>query len=125
MHYAWGVAGGQYTPAQANAACQERGIAINWDHGNLAASRSAARALKSTFGMVHQASLTSNHIRGLAIDMSISGLPGSVTMNGKTYSTRAGASGTAAAQSAAPIGRDAGVLWFGAGDWVHWSQNGR
>jgi Bacterial SH3 domain/Bacterial toxin homologue of phage lysozyme, C-term len=125
MHYAWGVAHGQYTPAQANAACRGRGIDIQWDHGNAAASRAAAQALVSAFGLVHQASITSNHVRGLAIDMEISGLPASITFNGQTYSTRRGAGGSAAAASVAPIGRDNGVIWFGAGDYVHWSQNGR
>jgi uncharacterized protein YgiM (DUF1202 family) len=125
MHYAWGVAHGQYTPAQANAACRGRGIDIEWDHGNAAASRAAAQALVSAFGLVHQASITSNHVRGLAIDMEISGLPASISMNGQTYSTRRGASGSAAAASVAQMGRDNGVIWFGAGDYVHWSQNGR
>ncbi|WP_428263173.1 pesticin C-terminus-like muramidase [Haliangium sp.] len=125
MHYAWGVAHGQYTPAQANTACRGQGINIEWDHGNAAASRTAAQALVSAFHLVRQASITSNHIRGLAIDITISNLPGSITMNGRTYTTRAGASGTAAAESVAPIGRDMGVIWFGAGDRVHWSHNGR
>jgi hypothetical protein len=125
MHYAWGVAHGQYTPAQANAACRGRGIDIEWDHGDQAASRAAAQALVNAFGLVRQASITSNHIRGLAMDIEISGLPASINMNGKTYSTQRGASGSAAAASVAPIGRDMGVLWFGAGDYVHWSQNGR
>lgn len=125
MHYAWGVAHGQYTPAQANAACRGRGIEIEWDHGAQAASRAAAQALVNAFGLVRQASITSNHIRGLAMDIDISGLPASITMNGKTYTTQRGASGSAAAASVAPIGRDMGVIWFGGGDYVHWSQNGR
>lgn len=125
MHYAWGVAHAKYTPAQANTACRERGIDIEWDHGNVSASRAAAQELVTTFGLVRQASLTSNHLRGLAIDIVISALPASITLNGRTYTTRAGASGSAAAESVAPIGRSMGVLWFGAGDYVHWSHNGR
>jgi hypothetical protein len=74
---------------------------------------------------VRQASITSNHIRGLAIDIAISDLPSSITMNGRTYTTRQGASGTAAAESVAPIGKAMGVLWFGTRDWVHWSHNGK
>lgn len=125
MHFAWGVARGTCTPARANAACRERGIDIEWDHGNLAASRAAAQALVSAFGLVRQASLKSNHIRGLAIDIEISSLPARITLNGRTYTARRGASGPAAAASVAPIGRDMGVIWFGAGDYVHWSHNGR
>jgi Bacterial SH3 domain len=125
MHYAWGVARGKYTQAQANTACRGRGIDIQWDHGNTAASRAAAQALVDAFGLVRQASITSNHIRGLAIDIAISDLPARITMNGRTYTTRQGASGTDAAASVAPVGRDMGVIWFGAGDYVHWSHNGR
>jgi hypothetical protein len=125
MHYAWGVAKAKYTPAQANTACRGRGIDIEWDHGNVAASRAAAQALVDAFGLVRQASITSNHIRGLAIDIAISDLPSSITMNGRTYTTRQGASGTAAAESVAPIGKAMGVLWFGTRDWVHWSHNGK
>lgn len=125
MHFAWGVAHGQYTPAQANARCQAQGIDINWDHGNLAASKAAAQALVGAFGLVRQASITSNHIHGKAMDIKISNLPGSINMNGKTYTTQRGASNQSAAASVAPIGNDMGVKWFGSGDWVHWSHNGR
>jgi len=124
MHYAWGVAQGQYTPAQANEACRGCGINIEWDHGTAEACRAAAQALVEAFGLVHQASIRSNHIRGLAIDMEISDLPASITMNGQTYATQQGASGEAAARSVAPIGRAMGVIWFGPGDVVHWSHNG-
>jgi hypothetical protein len=124
MHYAWGVARSQYTPAQANAACRGRGIHIEWDHGATAASRAAAQALVDAFGLVHQASITSNHIHGLAIDMEISNLPPRITMNGRTYTTLRDASGEAAARSVAPIGRAMGVNWFGPGDIVHWSHDG-
>ena len=124
MHYAWGVAHGQYLPAQANEVCRGRGIHIEWDHGTVAASRAAAQALVEAFDLVHQAAITSNHIRGLAIDMEISNLPASIVMNGKTYTTERGASGEAAARSVAPIGRALGVIWFGSGDVVHWSHDG-
>jgi N-acetyl-anhydromuramyl-L-alanine amidase AmpD len=125
MHYAWGVAHGSYTPAQANAACRGRGIDIEWGHGDLAASRIAAQAMVKAFRMVHQASINGNHPRGLAIDIDISNLPASITMNGKTYTTERGASGVTAAASVAPIGRDMGVIWFGPNDYVHWSHNGK
>jgi hypothetical protein len=124
MHYAWGVAQGQYTPSQANEACRGCGINIEWDHGATEATRAAAQALVDAFGLVHQASIKSNHISGLAIDMEISDLPASITMNGQTYATQCGASGEAAARSVAPIGRTMGVIWFGPGDVVHWSHDG-
>ncbi|HWN69774.1 MAG TPA: SH3 domain-containing protein [Haliangium sp.] len=124
MHYAWGVAHGEYTPAQANQASRARGIAIDWDHGDLATSQAAAQELVAAFSMEARAALDSNHIRGLAIDMTISNLPASVTFDGDTYATRRGASGTAAAESVAPIGQAMGVIWRGSSDFVHWSVNG-
>ena len=48
------------------------GLDIEWDRGDLKKSRKAAEETVKLFGMAHIASLTSNHIRGKAIDMNIS-----------------------------------------------------
>lgn len=45
---------------------------IVWDHEDAAASRKAAKEMVALFGVVYQPSLTSRHIAGKAIDMSIS-----------------------------------------------------
>ncbi len=79
MHFAWGVANGGSVEA-ANAACRSRGIAIDWDHGSPSKSRSAAGALKNAFGLAAQASLTSNHISGLAIDCKIQAMAAALSI---------------------------------------------
>lgn len=124
MHYAWHVAAGSKTAAAANADCRARGIAIEWDHGDATRTRSAANALKNAFGLVHAAALTSNHIAGLAMDLNIRSVPRSLTMNGKTYQSGGKGNGTLDEDKVDHIGRDMGVIWFGSGDWVHWSVDG-
>jgi hypothetical protein len=70
MHYAWKVAHGLITPDKVPV---RPGLDINWDHGNDRASRKAAKAMigPGGFGMADCAALASNHISGLAIDMTI------------------------------------------------------
>ena len=69
MHYSWAVANGQVAP---NAVPAEPGVDIIWDHKNLKKSRAAAQEMVDLFHMAFIASLTSLHIKGLAIDMDIS-----------------------------------------------------
>ena len=69
MHYSWRVAHGDVDPADVP---RHAGLDIEWDHGDLDASRRATREMVELFNMAHVASLRSNHIRGLAIDMTIS-----------------------------------------------------
>jgi hypothetical protein len=69
MHYSWKVAYGEIDPKDVP---KRSGLDIEWDHGDLKKSRKAAEEMVKLFGMAHIASLTSNHIRGKAIDMNIS-----------------------------------------------------
>jgi hypothetical protein len=69
MHYCWEITHGTTLPAKVPP-CP--GVKIVWDHGNLAESKKAAQEMVDLFGMDYMASLTSNHIRGLAIDMKFS-----------------------------------------------------
>jgi len=69
MHYSWKVAYGDTEPEDVP---KIPGATIDWDHGETAASRAAAMDMVKLFGMAHIASLTSNHITGKAIDMTIS-----------------------------------------------------
>ncbi len=69
MHYSWAVAHGQVAPSAVPA---EPGVDIVWDHKNLKKSRAAAQEMVDLFHMAYIASLTSLHIKGLAIDMDIS-----------------------------------------------------
>lgn len=69
MHYSWKVAKGQM---RASAVPAIAGLGIIWDHGDDKASAKAAQEMVDLFHMAHIASLTSNHISGKAIDMTIS-----------------------------------------------------
>lgn len=69
MHYCWKIAYGELDPEDVP---KRGGLDIEWDHGDLEKSRSAAEEMVKLFGMAHIAALSSNHIRGKAIDMNIS-----------------------------------------------------
>lgn len=79
MHYAWKIANGTIQPSEVPA---REGVNINWDHGDAAKSKRAAQAMVNAYGIVHQPSLTSNHIDGIAIDMTISNMKGKTMKNG-------------------------------------------
>ncbi|MGW5723981.1 hypothetical protein ACWEVP_47995 [Amycolatopsis sp. NPDC003865] len=68
MHYSWKVAHGMIEAARV----PRRGdVPIDWDHGDERVSRAAAMEMVQLANIVHIASLTSNHTRGTAIDMTI------------------------------------------------------
>ena len=69
MHYSWKIAYDRLDPKDVP---KPGGLNIEWDHGDIEKSRKAAEEMVKLFGMAHIASLTSNHIRGKAIDMNIS-----------------------------------------------------
>lgn len=69
MHYSWKIAYGEVDPKDVP---KRGGLNIEWDHGEMEKSRKAAEEMVKLFGMAHIASLSSNHIRGKAIDMNIS-----------------------------------------------------
>lgn len=69
MHYSWKVAYGEIDPKDVP---KHGNLNIEWDHGDLQKSRKAAEEMVNLFNMAYNASLTSNHIRGKAIDMNIS-----------------------------------------------------
>lgn len=68
MHFCWRIAREGFDPKNVPG---KAGLDIQWDHGNLASSKKAAREMVALFRMAFRASRTSNHIRGLAIDMTI------------------------------------------------------
>lgn len=116
MHYSWRVAKGQIAPGDVPAIA---GCDIEWDHGDLATSRAAANEMVRLFHIVYKPSLTSNHIEGTAIDMTIT-RPGSMSIvNGKgdTVQVRSAADLHA-------VGASYGVRKL-ASDPPHWSANGR
>ena len=74
MHWASWIAYGKVKPTQAE---DDQNTGIIWDHGNDAKSIKAAKDMSSKAGydIAYPAALRSNHTAGLAIDMTISGLP--------------------------------------------------
>lgn len=69
MHYSWKVAYGEIDP---RGVPKRAGVDIEWDHGEIDKSRKAAQQMVNLFGMAHIGALSSNHVRGKAIDMNIS-----------------------------------------------------
>ncbi len=69
MHYSWRIAHGDVNPTDVP---KKSGLDIEWDHGDDEKSRDAAMEMVKLFHMAHVASLTSNHIAGKAVDMTIS-----------------------------------------------------
>ncbi len=77
MHYCHKVAYNNITPQQAQQATQKENIPINWIHtdsnGNYSEKISRAKALEMVraYNIAYPASLTSHHVRGNAIDITI------------------------------------------------------
>jgi Putative peptidoglycan binding domain len=69
MHWSYFIAKGKVKPS---AVPKRAGINIEWDHGDDEASKKAAQEMVKLFGIVHEPALTSRHIEGKAIDMTIS-----------------------------------------------------
>ena len=84
MHYSWRIAHGSIAPKDVPAI---PGCAIKWDHGNLAASKQGAQEMVDLFGIAFQPSLTSRHIEGRAIDMTI-GWTGTIQLRDRTGAVR-------------------------------------
>ena len=74
FHWSWKIALGKVKPS---AAKPMAGVDIEWDHGDLKASKAGANEMVRGFGLAIPPdsnvapSLTSNHITGNAIDMNI------------------------------------------------------
>ena len=121
MHYSWRLARGEITPGDIPA---DPDADIIWDHGDAAQSRRAAQEMVDFFHIAYRPSLTSNHIRGTAIDMTISWSDPIeiVDAGGRTHRIdrpRSGADNTALHS----VGASYGVLKL-LSDPPHWSANG-
>ena len=74
FHWSWLIALGKAKPSAAPAMA---GVDIEWDHGDDAKSKAGAQEMVSGFGLAvppkstNAPALTSNHIAGKAIDMTI------------------------------------------------------
>ncbi|WP_218000386.1 peptidoglycan-binding domain-containing protein [Sphingomonas soli] len=122
MHYSWRVSRGEIAPRDVPAIA---GLAIRWDHGDPARSKKGAQEMSDLFGLAYQPSLTSNHIDGRAVDMTIS-WTGTIEIKdkaGKKRSLAAPRTGDANTELH-KVGATYGVLKL-LSDPPHWSDNGR
>lgn len=128
FHWSWKISQGKSKPTDAN---KMVGVDIEWDHGDLAKSKTAALQMAQGFGLavpprsIFPPSLTSNHIAGKAIDMTIT-WNGAIKVKTKdgtdlsiTYSSNANANSTLHL-----VGESYGVKKLKS-DAPHWSYNGR
>lgn len=121
MHFCFRVANGSIAPRDVPAIA---GCAIQWDHGDLARSKRGAQEMVDLFGIAFQPSLTSLHIEGRAIDMTI-GWNGTIQVRdkfGRARTVAAPRSGDANRDLHA-IGATYGVIKL-VSDPPHWSDNG-
>ncbi|WP_404334649.1 hypothetical protein AB2M62_13850 [Sphingomonas sp. MMS12-HWE2-04] len=121
MHYSWRVATGDLAPAAVPAI---PGCAIVWDHGDLAGSKAGAQEMVDRFGIAYPPALTSRHIEGRAIDMTI-GWTGTLKLcdaKGKTQTLTTPRTGDAN-RSLHAIGAGYGVIKL-LSDPPHWSDDG-
>ena len=68
LHWAYKIAKGLVTADKVPA---KAGVDITWDHGDNAASKKGAQEIVTAANIAYQPSLTSNHIKGKAIDWTI------------------------------------------------------
>ncbi|MCE9687862.1 hypothetical protein LZP73_16910 [Shewanella sp. AS16] len=74
FHWSWKISQGKCKPTDAP---KMAGVDIEWDHGDIAKSKAGALEMVNGFGLavppksINAPSLTSNHIDGKAIDMTI------------------------------------------------------
>jgi hypothetical protein len=121
MHFSWRIAHDSIAPGDVPAIA---GCAIQWDHGDPAASKQGAQEMVDLFGIAFQPSLTSLHIEGRAIDMTI-GWTAPIQVRDKSGRARpvdAPRSGDTNRDLHA-IGTTYGVIKL-ASDPPHWSDNG-
>jgi hypothetical protein len=74
FHWCWQIAQGKKKPSEATAMA---GVPIEWDHGDVEKSKAGAQEMVTEFGLAvppkstNAPALTSNHISGKAVDMTI------------------------------------------------------
>lgn len=100
------------------------GVGIVWVHESEEKSRAAAQEMVTAYGIAFAPALTSNHILGLAIDMTI-GWAGTLNIKDAAGNVVGiGAPQTGANPKLHEVGKSYGVIKL-VSDPPHWSDNGR
>jgi hypothetical protein len=129
MHYAYRIAKEGMDPSTVPA---RDGVDIEWVHRDAAgsvdleASKAAAQAMVDKFNIVYKPSLTSRHIDGLAVDMSIA-WTGDLSIkdaDGKTVTIKSEPRTGADNAELHAVGETYGVKKLGS-DAPHWSSDGK
>jgi peptidoglycan hydrolase-like protein with peptidoglycan-binding domain len=129
MHYAWRIVNEGLSP---EAVPPYPGVDIQWAHTDnggkvdLAAARAAAQEMVSAYALKYKPSLTSNHIKGTAIDMTIAWLGNLVIRDGSGGAVKTIASSPrtgADNHDLWAVGASYGVIKL-ASDPPHWSDDG-
>lgn len=128
FHWSWKISQGKCKPSDA---AKMSGVDITWDHGELTKSKAGALEMVRGFGLavpprsINPPSLTSNHIAGKAIDMTIT-WTGTINVKKKDGNEEALTFSTNANTNIAlhKVGESFGVKKLKT-DAPHWSFNGR
>jgi hypothetical protein len=120
MNGSWVVSKGMTLAAKMKT---EPGCSIVWDHGDESTSRAAAKEMLDLFDIVFQPSLTSRHIVGLAVDMTISWAGTIKVKDGKGKDVSLPPPAKPTNPTLLALGASYGVLKL-ATDPPHWSDNG-
>ena len=116
MRQAWDIVHGLVRPEHVD---ERRDIPIQWEHHSHEASIAAAKAMVDTYRLVVRPSLTSRHIEGRAVDMSI--------RRPKSFESIDGAGRRVVVSTEAELyalGASYGVTKL-VSDRPHWSDDGR
>jgi hypothetical protein len=122
MHWAWLISREKFDLAKVP---PMPGVAIRWDHGALAKSRTAAKQMVDVYGMAFIAVLNSKHTERLAIDMTI-GWKQALSIERKSGSktTLAAQPRNGGNRQLIAVGAEYGVIKLPT-DPPHWSDDGR
>lgn len=116
MRYAWDISKGLIQPDRVPS---HPNVPINWNHGTKVKSVTAAKEMVRAYNIVHRPALTSNHIRGTAIDMTVTGIIGKTMTNGTGQPVK-----IKTMEDLYKVGESYGVLKLRS-DPPHWSADGR
>ena len=115
MYWSWMVGKSLTDPTKV---AKISGVNIDWDHGDKDTSIKAAKAMIAGYDIMYKPSLTSRHLKGFAIDMTITGIVGKTMKNQKGEDVE-----VKTVQKLYDIGAGYGVKKL-VSDPPHWSDTG-